>query len=126
MKKLSSSKVQNTMIAFAAITGGALMAQSTGSSSASGCPSSRSDGQYCCAYTNGVVAASGKSTSSANNCCIDYSGKAGDLAYTPLSIGGKVLYVKVITYDISKYPQRVEGSKGKVFFYTSPCSFTQI
>jgi len=118
MNNLSSSKIANALIGFAALAGGAILAQSH----ASGCPSNIAPGTYCCAYPDGQVAASGGSTPSANACCIDCSGTKGQMGWKKIAIGGKISFCRAITYDASRYPFAVTNNKGKTCVFTSPCS----
>lgn len=123
MKNLSRSRIDNALVAFAALASGAILAQSTGSGS--GCPSSI-PGTYCCAYSNGVVAGTGTSTSSANACCTDCLGKAGQAGYSLINISGKAVYCRVIHFNAGAYPFTTTDQKGKTCVFTSPCSFTCI
>ena len=127
MKNLSSSKIFNTLIAFAAIAGGALLADDSTETSGSGCPSSSDAGSFCCSYTNGKVAAQGRSTPSSNACCITTGGGAGEAGTERIvNVKGKVEYQKVIIYDNAKYPIIVKDNNNIITsVVTSPCSTTQ-
>ena len=99
----------------AILTTGALIADTrTG-----GCPTQPDENTYCCAYPNGVIAASGKITSSANACCIQSGDSGLTGGYKGVNIGGKISYYKIIIYNADNYPLTM-SKKLKVL--TSPCS----
>ncbi len=102
----------------ATLTTGALIADTrTG-----GCPTQPSENTYCCAYPNGVIAATGKSTPSANACCIQSGDSGLTGGFKGVNIGGKISYYKVIVYNSGNYPLTM-SKRLKVL--TSPCSAIQ-
>lgn len=122
MKNLSSTKIFNTLIAFAAISAGALLAESI---SGSGCPEAKDSKSYCCAFPNGVRAGTGPSTTSVNACCTERSTGAGEAGAQKVTIKGNVEFHKVITYNTVNYPIIIKDSKGLITsVVTSPCSQT--
>lgn len=122
MKNLSSTKIFNTLIAFAAISAGALLAESV---NGSGCPEAKDSKSYCCAFPNGVRAGTGASTTSVNACCTVRSEGAGEAGAQKVTIKGKAEFHKVIPFNTVNYPIIIKDSKGLITsVVTSPCSQT--
>jgi len=123
MKNLSSTKIFNALIAFAAISAGALLAESI---NGSGCPEAKDSSSYCCAYPNGVVAGKGRSTTSANACCVTKGGGAGEVGTQKVvNLKGQVEYYKMIPFNAANYPILIKDKNNLVTsIVTSPCSKT--